>query len=63
MFSSLFFAEKIKNRIMVSPAPTHDDCVGAYLSNATLDPLPTPKMVFCCFLNIPTRADIKRLTP
>ena len=58
-----FFAEKTKKHIMVSPAPTHDDCVGAYLSSATLDPLPTPKMVFCCFLNIPTRKDIKRLKP
>ena len=29
--------------IMVSPGPPHQECVGAYLSGATLDPLPTPR--------------------
>ena len=51
--------KKLKSGPMVSASPTHGDCVGAYLSNATLDPLPAPssrtKVVFCCFLNIPTK--------
>ena len=46
--ASLFFGANSEDKqermgIMVSPGPPHQECVGAYLSGATLDPLPTPR--------------------